>query len=443
MPIKVGMVSLGCPKNQVDAELLLSKIKNDGYVLEPDSGNCDVVIINTCGFIESAKQEAIENILEFITLKKEGTIKKIIVTGCLAERYRDEIAKEMPEVDAIIGIGSNDKIVDAIKGVMRGEKVYLYGEKSDLPLEGDRVLTTLPFYAYLKIAEGCDNCCSYCAIPSIRGRFRSRPMESIVKEAESLAARGVKELIVVAQDTTRYGQDLYGEYKLAELLRKLAQIDGFRWIRVLYAYPERITDELLDVMASEEKIAKYIDIPLQHCNKQILRDMNRPGDRETIEALIRRVREKVPGITVRTTLIAGFPGETEEQFEELCQFVKDMRFDRLGCFAYSPEEDTPAAEMEGQLDEQLKIRRAEIVTEEQMNIMAQQNEKKVGQTVTVVTEGFDRFGECYFGRSEADAPDIDGKIFFTSEKKLSVGDFVKVALEDTLDLDLIGSVVED
>lgn len=443
MPIKVGMVSLGCPKNQVDAELLLSKIKNDGYVLEPDSGNCDVVIINTCGFIESAKQEAIENILEFITLKKEGTIKKIIVTGCLAERYRDEIAKEMPEVDAIIGIGSNDKIVDAIKGVMRGEKVYLYGEKSDLPLEGDRVLTTLPFYAYLKIAEGCDNCCSYCAIPSIRGRFRSRPMESIVKEAESLAARGVKELIVVAQDTTRYGQDLYGEYKLAELLRKLAQIDGFRWIRVLYAYPERITDELLEVMASEPRIAKYIDIPLQHCNKQILRDMNRPGDRETIEALIRKVREKVPGITVRTTLIAGFPGETEEQFEELCQFVKDMRFDRLGCFAYSPEEGTPAAEMEGQLDEQLKIHRAEIVTEEQMNIMAQQNEKKVGQVVTVVTEGFDRFGECYFGRSEADAPDIDGKIFFTSEKKLSVGDFVKVALEDTLDLDLIGSVVED
>lgn len=443
MPIKVGMVSLGCPKNQVDAELLLSKIKNDGYVLEPDSGNCDVVIINTCGFIESAKQEAIENILEFITLKKEGTIKKIIVTGCLAERYRDEIAEEMPEVDAIIGIGSNDKIADAIKGVMRDEKVYLYGEKSDLPLEGDRVLTTLPFYAYLKIAEGCDNCCSYCAIPSIRGRFRSRPMESIVKEAESLAARGVKELVVVAQDTTRYGQDLYGEYKLAELLRKLAQIDGFRWIRVLYAYPERITDELLDVMASEEKIAKYIDIPLQHCNKQILRDMNRPGDRESIETLISKVREKVPGITVRTTLIAGFPGETEEQFEELCQFVKDMRFDRLGCFAYSSEEDTPAAEMEGQLDEQLKIRRAEIVTEEQMNIMARQNEKKVGQTVTVVTEGFDRFGECYFGRSEADAPDIDGKIFFTSEKKLSVGDFVKVALEDTLDLDLIGSVEED
>ena len=443
MPIKVGMVSLGCPKNQVDAELLLSKIKNDGYVLEPDSGNCDVVIINTCGFIESAKQEAIENILEFITLKKEGTIKKIIVTGCLAERYRDEIAKEMPEVDAILGIGSNDKIVDAIKGVMRVEKVYLFGEKSDLPLEGDRVLTTLPFYAYLKIAEGCDNCCSYCAIPSIRGRFRSRPMESIVKEAESLAARGVKELVVVAQDTTRYGQDLYGEYKLAELLRKLAQIDGFRWIRVLYAYPERITDELLEVMASEPRIAKYIDIPLQHCNKQILRDMNRPGDRETIEALISKVREKVPGITVRTTLIAGFPGETEEQFEELCQFVKDMRFDRLGCFAYSPEEGTPAAEMEGQLDEQLKIHRAEIVTEEQMNIMAQENEKKVGQVVTVVTEGFDRFGECYFGRSEADAPDIDGKIFFTSEKKLSVGDFVKVALEDTLDLDLIGSVVED
>ena len=443
MPIKVGMVSLGCPKNQVDAELLLYKIKNDGYVLEPDSGSCDIVIINTCGFIESAKQEAIENILEFITLKKEGTIKKIIVTGCLAERYRDQIAEEMPEVDAILGIGSNDKIVEAIKGVMNDEKVYFYGEKDNLPLEGDRVLTTLPFYAYLKIAEGCDNCCSYCAIPSIRGRFRSRPMENVIKEAQNLAAQGVKELIVVAQDTTRYGQDLYGEYKLAELLQKLAQIDGFRWIRVLYAYPERITDELLQVMATEPRIAKYIDIPIQHCNQRILRDMNRPGDRKTIEALIRKVREKVPDITVRTTLIAGFPGETEEQFEELCQFVKDMRFDRLGCFAYSPEEDTSAAEMDGQLDEQLKIRRAELVTEEQMNIMAQENEKKVGRTVTVVTEGFDRYGECYFGRSEADAPDIDGKVFFTSEKKLFPGDFVNVVLEDTLDLDLIGSAVQD
>ncbi len=442
MPIKVGMVSLGCPKNQVDAELLLHKIKEDGYVLEPDSGNCDVVIINTCGFIESAKQEAIENILEFITLKKEGAIKKIIVTGCLAERYRDEIAEEMPEVDAVLGIGSNDKITDVLKMVMADEKAYLYGEKTDLPLEGDRVLTTLPFYAYLKIAEGCDNCCSYCAIPSIRGHFRSRPMDNIVKEAEELAARGVKELVVVAQDTTKYGKDIYGEYKLAELLQKLAHIDGFRWIRVLYAYPERITDELLDVMASEEKIAKYIDIPLQHCNKQILQKMNRPGDRASIEALICKVRERVPGITVRTTLIAGFPGETEEQFEELCQFVKEMHFDRLGCFAYSPEEGTPAAEMEGQLDEQLKIHRAELVTEEQMNIMIQQNEQKVGQTVMVVTEGFDRYGECYFGRSEADAPDIDGKIFFTSEKKLSIGDFVEVVLEDTLDLDLLGSVVQ-
>lgn len=441
MPIKVGMVSLGCPKNQVDAEILLKKIKDAGYLLEPDTGNCDVIIINTCGFIESAKQEAIENILEFITLKSEGKIKKIIVTGCLAERYRDEIAKEMPEIDAVLGIGSNDKIVETIKNVLSDEKVYLYGDKTCLPLEGERLLTTLPFYAYIKIAEGCDNCCTYCAIPAIRGKFRSRPIENIVNEAKLLAKQGVKELIVVAQDTTRYGKDLYGEYKLAELLRELAKIE-FTWIRVLYAYPERITDELLEVMASEERIAKYIDIPLQHCNGEILKNMNRPGNRESLENLIKKVREKVPGITIRTTVIAGFPGETESQFEELCEFTKEMKFDRLGAFAYSPEEDTVASTMDNQLSEEVKIRRAEIITESQITAMIRANEEKIGKTITVVTEGFDRFGECYFGRSEADAPEIDGKVFFTSDKKLKIGDFVEVVLEDILDVDLIGSAMQ-
>ncbi len=443
MPVKVGMVSLGCPKNQVDAEILLKKIKQGGYALETDSGSSDVIIINTCGFIESAKAEAIENILEFITLKKEGRIKKIIVTGCLAERYRDQIVEEMPEVDAVVGIGSNDKIVEIIKNVLDDEKVYMYGEKTSLPLEGERIISNLPFYAYIKIAEGCDNCCSYCAIPSIRGKFRSRPMENILAEANRLVSQGVKELIVVAQDTTRYGEDLYGEYRLAKLLKELAKIEGLHWIRVLYAYPERITDELLEVMATEEKIAKYIDVPIQHCNSEILKRMNRPGSKEKLEGLIKKIRQKVKGITLRTTLIAGFPGETEEQFEELCVFANDMKFDRLGCFSYSPEEDTPAAQMDGQLDDETKNRRAEIITEAQISMMIRQNESKIGKTAMVVTEGFDRLAECYFGRSEADAPDIDGKVFFTSERKLKVGEFVKVKFEDILDMDLVGFVVEE
>ena len=443
MPTKIGMVSLGCPKNQVDAELLMHRLRQEGFELSQDPALAEAVIINTCGFIESAKQEAIDNILEYSTLKKEGRIKKIIVTGCLAERYRQEIAEEMPEVDAVVGIGSNAEIADIIRDTFCGDKVYRFGEKCGLPLEGGRVLSTLPFYAYLKIAEGCDNCCSYCAIPSIRGRFRSRPMESVLQEARELAARGVKELVVVAQDTTKYGQDLYGEYRLAALLRELAKIEGFRWIRVLYAYPERITDELLEVIASEPKIAKYLDIPLQHCDKEILRAMNRPGSREEIEQLLAHVREKVPGITLRTSLIAGFPGETKENFEHLCEFVKKAEFERLGCFAYSQEDGTPAGEREDQVDEQLRTDRAELVMAEQMTIMARQNAAKVGSSILCVVEGFDRYGECFFGRSEADAPDIDGKVFFSCKNKLAVGQFVTVKVEDVMDLDLIGVVTDE
>ena len=443
LPIKVGMVSLGCPKNQVDAEIMLHKIKEAGFQLETDAGLSDVVIINTCGFIENAKQEAIEQILEFLTLKQEGRIKKVIVTGCLAERYAQQIAEEMPEVDAVVGIGCNGDIVQILQETMAGEMIRRVGEKCGLPLEGDRVLYSLPFYAYLKIAEGCDNCCSYCAIPMIRGGFRSRPMENIVAEAEKLAAQGVKELIVVAQDTTKYGQDLYGEYKLAELLRKLAKIDGFVWIRVLYAYPERITDELLTVMAEEPKIAKYLDIPLQHCDETVLKAMHRPGNQKELKALIRHIREMVPGITLRTTLIAGFPGETGDQFKKLCQFVRDMRFDRLGCFAYSAEEDTVAAELPHQVEEAERQRRADIITEEQNNVLVRKNDQMLGKTVTVVVEGYDRWGECWFGRSEADAPEIDGKIFFTASRKPRVGEFLQVTIEDVMDLDLVGSVVED
>ncbi|HIQ59005.1 MAG TPA: 30S ribosomal protein S12 methylthiotransferase RimO [Candidatus Merdivicinus intestinavium] len=443
MPTKIGMVSLGCPKNQVDAEMLLYTLREAGYELSEDPALADAVIINTCGFIESAKQEAIEETMEYIALKKEGRIKKIILTGCLAERYREEIREEMPEVDAVVGIGANKDIVSVVEKVMHDGKCCRFGEKCELPLEGGRILSTLPFYAYLKIAEGCDNRCSYCAIPNIRGPFRSRPMENLLAEAEGLAARGVRELVVVAQDPTKYGKDLYGEYKLAELLRNLAKIDGFRWIRVLYAYPEKITEELLDVIASEPKVVKYLDLPIQHCSRDILRAMRRPGSRAELEALVEHIREKIPGITLRTTLIAGFPGETEEQFEELCEFVKTVRFDRLGCFAYSQEEGTPAGSMEGQLDDGTKAERARIINEMQMQIMAEKNEEAVGKELLCVVEGYDRWGECFFGRSEADAPDIDGKIFFTAENKLAVGQFVKVRIEEPMDLDLIGVVTDE
>lgn len=441
MKAKIAMVSLGCSKNQIDAEIMLASLKNSGYELVSEAGLSDVTIVNTCGFIQSAKEEAIENILELATLKKEGTIKAIIVTGCLAERYRDEIMSEMEEVDAVLGIGAYDRLEEAIEKALNSEKMTAYDKKEKLSLNGERLLTTLPYYAYIKIAEGCDNCCSYCAIPSIRGRFRSRPMEEVVKEAEWLAKDGVKELVVIAQDTTRYGEDLYGEYKLAELLRRLSEIDGLKWIRVLYCYPDKITDELIEVIASEEKIVKYLDIPIQHCNKEVLSSMNRGMDKDSITALMKKLREKVPGITLRTTLIVGFPGETKESFEELCEFVNDIKFDRLGAFTYSAEEGTRAAAFENQVDEDEKVRRAEIIMDEQGMIMERLNEEKIGKTLEVLVEGFDKFGECYFGRSAADAPDIDGKIFFTSENKHIMGDFCKVQIDEVMDYDLIGTEI--
>ena len=357
MAVRVGMVSLGCPKNQVDAEHMLSLLKIDGYELVADAALADVVIVNTCGFIESAKQEAIDTILEFCTLKQEGRIKAVIATGCLAERYRDEMAKEIPELDAVVGIGSNEQICQIIRDIWNDKKmVCAYGSKQDLNISGGRIISTEPFYAYIKIAEGCSNHCTYCAIPEIRGAFRSRPIEDIVKEAQWLADNGVTELVVIAQDTTRYGEDIYGKSALPKLLKALCRIEGFRWIRTLYCYPERITDELLDTINEEEKLVKYLDIPLQHCNKDVLKRMNRFGDREYLTKLISHIREKIPNIILRTTLIAGFPGETEEQFEELCEFVAEMKFERLGCFAYSQEEGTPAATMKEQLDEQTRPR---------------------------------------------------------------------------------------
>lgn len=437
--VKVGMVSLGCPKNQVDGEVLMASLKKAGFDTVDDAALADIALVNTCGFIESAKKEAIEEILELAQLKKEGRIKKLVVTGCLAQRYQEEIHKELPEVDAVLGIGANGQIAEHLKKMMAGQFVEAFPEKESLPLSGERELTTPSYFAYLKIAEGCDNRCSYCAIPLIRGSYRSRTMESIEEEARRLVANGAKELVLIAQDTTRYGLDLYGEYSLAKLLKRLCSLDGLRWLRVLYCYPDAITDELLEVMAQEEKIVKYIDLPLQHASGKILQAMNRRGDRQSLTALLKRIREKVPGVTLRTTLITGFPGETEEDFTQLAEFVKEVRFDRLGCFPYSQEEDTPAALLPEQLDEDVKERRAEIIMEDQMKIMEELGQRFVGSTLEVLTEGFDRYAECWFGRSAMDVPDIDGKVFFTAgSSRPMLGSFVQVKIDDCMDCDLTG-----
>lgn len=441
MPVKIGMVSLGCSKNLVDSERMLYKIRERGYTLVTDPAKANVVVINTCGFIQSAKEEAIETILELSKLKEEGTIKKIIVTGCLAQRYKEEMAEEFKnEVDAIVGIGSDEDIIDIIDRVLANEHVVEFKDKLSLGLKGKRIISTLPFFTYLKIAEGCSNCCSYCAIPMIRGKFRSVPMEDVLEEARWLAENGVTEINVVAQDSTRYGEDLYGELKLPELLRELCKIDGFRWIRVLYCYPERITDELIDVIASEPKIVKYMDIPIQHSDEKILAAMGRGGSESELRVLFKKLRERIDGLIIRTTLITGFPGETEEQFNSMAEFIKEMEFDKLGCFPYSEEDGTKAALMPDQVDEEVRAHRAEIIMEQQQLISEQKNLRMVGKTVEAVVEGYDQWGECYFGRTQSDAPDIDGKIFFDSEEKLAVGQFVKVLVNESLDYDLMGEV---
>lgn len=441
MPIKVGMVSLGCSKNLVDSERMLYKLRERGYELVTEPGLADVAVVNTCGFIQSAKEETIETIIELGKLKEDGTLKKIIITGCLTQRYQEEAAELFPEADAVIGIGDNKDIIDILDHVLANERVVKFSSKLDAELTGERIISTLPFFAYLKVAEGCSNCCTYCAIPQIRGKFRSVPMEEVLKEAQWLAENGVTELIVIAQDTTRYGEDLYGEPKLPELLKKLSEIEGIKWIRTLYCYPERITDKLLETIADNGKLIKYLDIPIQHCNGEILSRMNRWGDKERLSQLMAHIRKKVPDIVLRTTLITGFPGETEEQFSELAEFVQEQKFERLGCFAYSQEEGTKAAEMENQLSEEVKNHRADIIMEQQMLISAANNEKLMGKRLTAVVEGFDKFAECYFGRTEKDAPDIDGKVFFTSENPLEIGDYVEIEISDTLDYDLMGEVV--
>ena len=435
--MKIGFVSLGCPKNQLDAEVMLHELVMAGYELTADETEADVVIINTCGFIESAKKEAIDNILDIAWLKENRDLRGLIVTGCLAERYRNTILEEFPEVDAVLGVGSIHNIVEAVGKVLDGEKYTSFEDKNCVRLGGDRVLTTPEYAAYLKIAEGCDNRCTYCAIPSIRGKFRSRPMEDIIAEAKDLESLGVKELTLIAQDTTKYGQDLYGEYKLAELLHKLSEETSISWFRILYCYPDKITDELIAEMRDNDRVCKYIDLPMQHIADGVLKKMNRHGGSKLIREVVAKLRKEIPDIVIRTTFIVGFPGETDEDFTELCEFVNEQRFEHVGVFTYSREEGTPAYRME-QIDEQIKLDRYDILMRDQLVINEENNEKKLGKTIKVLCEGFDPISETYYGRSEADAPDIDGKIYFTGEKGISSGIFVDVEINEVIEYDLCG-----
>ena len=440
MAVKVGMVSLGCAKNLVNGEQMLHLLQEAGYDITADLGETEVLIVNTCAFIDSAKQEAIDTILEFAELKKEGRLQKLLVTGCLSQRYRKEILKELPEVDGILGTGSYDEIVPAVAAALKGEKPQCFGDISAPVSEAERVVTTGPGWAYLRIAEGCDNRCSYCVIPSIRGKYRSRPMENLLREAEALAKLGIKELIVVAQDITRYGTDLYGEPRLTDLIRGLAKIGGIHWIRLHYLYPDLITDELIDEVAAEPKVVKYLDIPIQHISDGILKKMNRRGTGAEIEALLLKLRQRIPGLVLRTSLITGLPGEGEKEFEELCAFLKRAKLERAGVFAYSPEEGTPAFRME-RPDAETASHRAELAVDIQSGIMDEFNASRLDTVQEVLAEGFDRFADCWYGRSYADSPEVDGKVFFTGSG-VKPGEFIRVRITDTLEGDLVGVVEE-
>ncbi len=442
--IKVGFVSLGCPKNQLDTEVMLRELYDAGFDIASDETEADVIVINTCGFIESAKREAIDNIIDVGWLKKNHTLKGIVVTGCLAERYRDEIFTELPEVDAILGVGSIHEIVKAVREAAEGRKFSSYADKNTVRLGGDRILTTPDYTAYLKIAEGCDNRCTYCAIPSIRGKFRSRPIEDIITEAKELAESGeLKELCLVAQDTTRYGEDLYGKYSLAELLDRLCKETDIPWIRILYCYPDKITDELIEVMKNNDRIVKYIDIPVQHISDKVLKRMNRHGDGALIRDVFARLRAAMPDITLRTTAIVGFPGETDEDFAELCEFIKEIKFDRFGAFTYSREEGTPAYSFDDQIDEQVKQDRYDIIMGLQLNINEEKNKSRLGRVIDVLVEDYDPVSEAFFGRSAADAPEIDGKVYFRAKRDAAQsGDMVKVKITEVCDYDLVGELAK-
>ena len=440
----IGFISLGCAKNQVDCERLMSRVREACHNVCPDPVGCDVVVINTCGFIDSAKAEAIDYILATAGLKAEGQVGKILVTGCLSQRYQAEILKEMPEVDGLLGTGSYTEIVPAIEELLDGNHYFGF-ESIDTPeQETGRILTTPEHYAYIKIAEGCDNKCAYCVIPSLRGKFRSRQMDDILYEARLLADSGVKELIVVAQDTSRYGTDLAdGKRLLPELLHRLCEIEGFHWIRIHYVYPDEVDMELIETIANEPKIVKYLDIPIQHCNSKILSLMNRRGTGEYIRELFATLREKVPGIVIRTSVITGLPGEGEEEFEELCRFLKEQRLERVGAFAFSPQEGSEAYNME-YVDEETAQKRAEILEMIQSQIMDEYNEAMIGKTVEVLVEGYDEEFEQYFGRTYADSPDIDGRVWIAGdEESIREGEFIQVCIDGLIEGDLTGYIVEE
>ncbi len=438
--LNIGIVSLGCAKNLVDTEVMLGILDGEGHKIVSNPAEADVILVNTCAFIDSAKEESIQTILEMAAYK-ENRCRLLIVCGCMAERYHDEILSELPEVDAVVGTGDYPKIAEVISRAFSGEQVVLYGHMND-PLQSEsRMLATPGYMAYCKIADGCDNHCTYCIIPKLRGKYRSRPMEEIVCEAEKLAESGVRELIVIAQDTSRYGIDLYGDYQLPELLRRLCAISGLRWVRVLYLYPEMITDELIDVFVKEEKLVKYMDIPIQHADSQVLKRMGRHLNHEQLLSLIEKLRSRVPGIVLRTTVIAGFPGETEEQFETLLSFVQTMRFDRLGAFAYSQEDGTSAAQLPDQLPDNVKAERAEAVLKAQETISMELQREKIGDFVEVLIEGYDEDSLMYFGRTAGDAPEVDNTVYFASEDEHMSGEFVMVEILHADTYELIGRAV--
>ena len=439
----IGFISLGCAKNQVDCERMMYRVQEAGHTVKADVVGCDVVVINTCGFIDSAKAEAIDYILSMAGLKADGFVGKILVTGCLSQRYQEEIMKEMPEVDGVLGTGSYTEIVPAIEALLEDQQVADFGSIDAPEQETGRILTTPEHYAFLKIAEGCDNRCSYCIIPYLRGKFRSRQMDDVLYEARLLAASGVKELIVVAQDTSRYGTDLPGHKRLLpELLRELCKIEELHWIRVHYVYPDEIDDEFIEVMATEPKIVKYLDIPIQHCNSKILKRMNRRGDGDFLRQLFGELRSRIPNLVIRTSLITGLPGEGEEEFEELCKFLKEMRLERVGAFAFSPEEGTPAAEMEF-VDHEIAQKRAELVEMIQSGIMDDYNAAMIGRKLEVLVEGFDEEFEQYYGRTYADSPDIDGRVWIACDEPLTEGTFVNICIDSCVDGDLAGYILEE
>ncbi len=441
--MKILFISLGCDKNLVDSEHMLGLLVKHGYEITDDETQADIIVINTCCFIHDAKEESIENILQMAEYKKQGSCKVLLVTGCMAERYREEIHQEIPEVDAVLGTNSYDRILQAIENALRGSHYEHYAELTGIPqTDGGRIVTTGGYYEYLKIAEGCDKHCTYCIIPKLRGSYRSVPMEELLAEAKEMASQGVRELVLVAQETTIYGVDLYGKPSLHLLLKELCKIPELYWIRILYCYPEDIYPELIQTMKEEKKICHYLDLPIQHANDQILRRMGRRTSKDELVQIITTLREELPDITLRTTLITGFPGETKEQHEELLEFVNDMEFDRLGVFTYSPEEGTPAAAMERQIDEEVKLDRQAELMELQQDISMELGERKIGQTMTVMVEGKVADENAYVARSAADAPGVDGYVFVNTEETLVSGDFVKVKITGALEYDLIGEIVQ-